>query len=145
MPTPTPASGSDGPAVARDVDAGQLRAAMEGAVLAQADPGWDAARTPWNLAADRSPALVAEPASEADVVAIVEFARRHRLRVAPQCTGHNAGSLGPLGDAILVLTGRLQGVAVDAGTRTARVQAGTPWGAVTAAADPHGLYPLAGS
>jgi FAD binding domain len=145
MPTPTSASAPDGPAVVRDVDASQLRAAVEGAVLTPADPGWDAARTPWNLAADRSPALVAEPASEADVVAIVEFARRHQLRVAPQCTGHNAGSLSPLGDAILLLTGRLQGVAVDPGAGTVRVQAGTQWGAVTAAADPHGLFPLAGS
>jgi hypothetical protein len=145
MPTPGHASGSDRPAAARDIDADELRAAINGTVLTPADPGWDAARTPWNLAADRSPALVAEPASEADVAAIVGFARRRHLRVAPQCTGHNAGSLGPLGDAILVLTGRLSGVAVDPGARTARVQAGTAWGAVTAAADPHGLFPLAGS
>ena len=145
MPTPSHASGPDGPAAARDAGAGELRAAIDGTVLTPADPGWDAARTPWNLAADRSPALVAEPAGEADVAAIVGFARRHRLRVAPQCTGHNAGSLGPLGDAILVLTGGLQDVEVDAGARTARVQAGTAWGAVTAAADPHGLFPLAGS
>jgi FAD/FMN-containing dehydrogenase len=78
-------------------------------------------------------------------VAILDFARKQRLRVAPQTTGHNAGALGPLDGAILVTTAGLGGVAVDAEAATARVGAGVLWGEVAAAADPHGLFPLAGS
>lgn len=118
---------------------------MSGRALAPGDDGWDAARAAWNLAFDRAPALVAEPASVEDVIAVVGFARTHGLRVAPQTTGHNAGALAPLDGAVLVTTGGLQGVAVDAAAATARVGAGTVWGQVAAAADPHGLFPLAGS
>lgn len=65
--------------------------------LTPGDPGWDDARTAWNLAVDQHPAVVALPASAQDVVSAVSFARAHGLRVAAQGTGHNAGPLGSLG------------------------------------------------
>ena len=95
---------------------------------------------------DQRPAFVAFPESADDVVAIVEHARRHGLRVAPQGTGHNAG---PLGD----LAGHHppQHVAHARRRRStprravARVAAGTLWLEVTEPASEHGLAPLAGS
>ncbi|HEX3812990.1 MAG TPA: FAD-dependent oxidoreductase, partial [Mycobacteriales bacterium] len=123
----------------------QLRASVTGTILTSTDEGWDAARTPWNLAIERAPALIAQPADSTDVVAVVAFARRNRLRVAPQSSGHNAGSLGPLDDAVLISTGPLNDVSIDVDGRTARVGAGAVWGAVSAATDETGLFALAGS
>jgi FAD/FMN-containing dehydrogenase len=123
----------------------QLRASVKGTILTSTDEGWDAARTPWNLAIERAPALIALPADSTDVVAVVAFARRNRLRVAPQSSGHNAGSLGPLEDAVLISTGQLNDVSIDVDGRTARVGAGAVWGAVSAATDETGLFALAGS
>jgi FAD/FMN-containing dehydrogenase len=60
------------------------------------DPGWDEARRPWNLAVDQRPLAVALPESVEDVMAVVELASREGLRVAAQCTGHNAAPLGSL-------------------------------------------------
>lgn len=88
---------------------------------------------------------MALPADAADVAAVVEFAARNGLRVAAQGTGHNAGVLPSLDDTILLSTRRMRGVEIDARGRTARVQAGTLWGEVTAAATKVGLFPLAGS
>jgi hypothetical protein len=128
---------------ARDVPA--LRDRIGGLVVGPADPDWDEARRPWNLAHDQRPAFVAFPESAEDVVAIVEHARQNGLRIAPQGTGHNAGPLGDLHDAILLSTSRMRGVDVDIEARRARVAAGTLWLEVTEPASEHGLAPMAGS
>ena len=114
-------------------------------VVGPSDPNWDEARRPWNLAHDQRPAFVAFPESAEDVVAIVDHARTHGLRVAPQGTGHNAGPLADLRDTVLLSTSRMRGVEIDVEGRRARVAAGTLWLEVTEPASEHGLAPLAGS
>ncbi|WP_280503504.1 FAD-binding oxidoreductase [Nocardia farcinica] len=111
------------------------------------DPGYDAARLPWNLAVDQRPAAVAVPADVDQGVAVVRAARAARLRVAPQSTGHGAGPLAdiPLDDVVLLKLSELTGVTVDPRARTARVLGGTKWQQVLAAAAPHGLTALHGS
>jgi FAD/FMN-containing dehydrogenase len=80
-----------------------------------------------------------------DVAAAVEFARRSGLRVAVQGTGHGAGALGDLADAILLKTERLRAITVDPETNTVRVGAGVIWQEAADAASAHGLAVLAGS
>ena len=118
---------------------------LAGEIVSPEQPEWDAARRAWNLAVDQRPAYVALPATAGDVVAIVAFARRNGLRVAPQGTGHNAAPIPGLEDTILVSTQQLRGVEIDAVAQIARVQAGSLWLEVTEASTPFGLYPLSGS
>ena len=127
----------------RDLPA--LRDLIDGEVVTPADDRWDEARRPWNFAHDQRPELVAFPESAEDVVAIVQYASRNGMRVAPQGTGHNAGPLGSLDGTILVSTSRMRGVSIDAEARSARVAAGTLWLEVTEASSPLGLAPLSGS
>ncbi len=122
-----------------------LRDRLQGGVVLPADDGYDAARSGWNLAADLRPAMVAHPACAEDVRELVCFARDNGLRVVMQGTGHNATPLGDLEDAILVRTGAMRGVHVDAQRRVATVEAGARWADVTAPASEHGLAALAGS
>jgi hypothetical protein len=126
-------------------DAQDLRTRLRGDVVGPADTAWDQARQAWNLAVDQRPALVAFPENAEDVVAIVDYARRHGLRVAPQGTGHNAGPIASLENTVLLSTSRMRGVVIDVVARRARVAAGTLWLEVTAPASEHGLAPLAGS
>lgn len=124
-----------------------LRGLCSGGVHLPGDPGYDAARTPWNLAVDLRPAAVAVPHSAEEVVAIVRAAAAAGLRVAPQSTGHGAGPLAgtDLGDVVLVKLHELTGVTVDPVAGTARVVGGTQWQDVVAAAAPHGFTALHGS
>jgi FAD binding domain len=122
-----------------------LRGHIAGRVVFPGDTDWDLARQPWNLAARPRPPAVAFPESAGDVRAIVSFARLHKLRIAPQGTGHGALSLGSMAETILVNTASMRGVQIDTVARCARVQAGALWGEVAAAAAGHGLAGLAGS
>jgi FAD/FMN-containing dehydrogenase len=128
---------------APDVDA--LRARVAGEIVTRADEGWDEARQAWNLAVDQHPAFVALPETADDVVAVVDFAREHGLRVAPQGTGHAAATLGDLEGTVLLKTSRMRGVSIDPGRRIARAEAGVIWIEVVEAAAEHGLAALAGS
>ena len=81
------------------------------------DPGYDMARSPWNLQIQHHPAAVAYPASAEEVADVLRAARRAGLRVVPQGTGHGAAPLdGHLGDAVLLRTAGLCELEIDAET-----------------------------
>src|SRR5215210_2869819 len=122
-----------------------LADALTGAVVLPGDPGWDAARSGFNLLLDQHPAGVAFPADAQDVAAAVTYARRAGLRVAPQATGHNQGPLGGLEGTLLLNVSALQDVRVDPGAQRVRVGAGVKWDRVAPRLSAHGLAGLHGS
>ncbi len=125
-------------------DAGPLREALSGDVIARGEAGWDAARQAWNLTADQRPPLVVMAGSVADIATTVRFAAANGMKVAPQSTGHGASSMGDLAGTILLKTSRLTAVAVDPAARTATVEAGALWSDVVGPAAEHGLVGLHG-
>jgi FAD/FMN-containing dehydrogenase len=127
------------------IDADALRGRVSGQVSMPGDPDWDEARQAWNLAVDQRPAAVVLAESAADVVAVVEFAREHGLRIAPQGTGHFAAAVGELARTILLKTSRMRGVEIDPVARRARAEAGVLWIEVVEPAAEHGLVALHGS
>jgi FAD/FMN-containing dehydrogenase len=129
----------------RTPDAVALRRLIGGPVLVPGEDGYDAARGAFNLTVDQRPALIAEPGSREEVAAVIGFARKQGLRVAPQRTGHNAEPLGPLAGSLLLKTNRLDRVHVDAAGRCARVGAGARWEDVVPTASEQGLAALHGS
>ncbi|MEX5637378.1 FAD-binding oxidoreductase [Parafrankia sp. FMc2] len=131
-PAPVPAPGS-------------VPAPPAGGLLLAGDPGYEAARLPWNAAVDQRPAAVAHPADAAEVAAVVRMAAANNLRIAAQGTGHGAASLGALDDVVLVRTSRLTEVTIDPRARRARVGAGALWLDVVTPAAAHGLAALHGS
>jgi FAD/FMN-containing dehydrogenase len=122
-----------------------LRRRFRGALIEPGQAGWAAGTQAFNLAFVQEPALVAVPADEQDVIAVVDFAREHGMQVAPQRTGHNAEPLGTMDDVILVRTDALLGVEIDAERRIARVRSGCKWEDVLPRASALGLAGLHGS
>jgi len=123
----------------------RLDAALQGRAVGPDDAAWDEARTAWNLAVDQRPAVVAEARSVDDVQQVVRFAAANGLRVAAQGTGHGAPAVPSLDGAVLLRTGALDAIAIDADARVARLGAGATWGPVAAAAGEAGLAGLAGT
>jgi FAD/FMN-containing dehydrogenase len=123
-----------------EIDA--LRVDLDGTVATPTDAAYDALRASWNLTFDQRPAIVVEAADGDDVVAALGFAHEHGLSVAVQSTGHGAAETCDGG--MLVRTGRLRDVEVDAAQRIARIGAGAQWADVLPHVAPHGLAPLLG-
>jgi len=118
---------------------------IAGSIVLPGDAGWDAAREAYNLTIDQRPAAVAFPASEEDVQAVVRYASRNGLQIAPQRTGHNAGPLGSLDDVILLKTDRLSTVEIDVEAMKVRVGSGVKWESVVPRVSDLGLAVLHGS
>lgn len=111
--------------------------------LQKDDPGFDEARTGFQLASPHEPELLVAAECAADVQEAVAHALARGLPIAVQATGH--GRAGALDGGVLISTKGMTGVRVDPQARTAWVEAGVPSRAVVEAAAPHGLAPLAGS
>src|SRR3954452_11719127 len=109
------------------------------------DPRYEFARMGFNLAADLRPAAIALPESVEDVIAAVNYAREHGLRVAPQSTGHNGAAFDTVEDAVLVKMEGLRGAEVDVEARRARMLGGSRWEDLAPHLDGTGLAALHGS
>src|SRR3954453_2129167 len=123
----------------------ELQSRLHGQVLIDTDEAWDASRQTFNVLVDQRPAAVVRVANADDVAETIRYAAQRGLRVAPQGTGHNAGPIDGLEDALLLRTDALQGVEIDVGARRARVGAGVRWAAVAEPASQAGLAALHGS
>lgn len=120
-----------------------LRPALRGALVLPDEDGFAQAAQAWNLAVAQQPVAVVEAADAADVVAVVRAATAGGLVVGAQPGGH--GATRALDGAVLVRTGALDEVWVDADARVARVGAGVKWGQLLQELDGTGLVGLAGS
>ncbi|WP_152366063.1 FAD-binding oxidoreductase [Microlunatus speluncae] len=136
-------TGPDVAVTARAAEAAAgLRPDFAGPVLLPGEPGYDEARTGWNRTIDSTPAVIAVARSRSDVQVAVRVARRLRLPLAVQSTGH--GTLVPADGALLLKLSGLDEVRIDVAARTATVGPGATWHQVNRATAEHGLASLAG-
>ena len=125
-----------------DLPVDELRARVAGTVAVPGTVTYDRLVTPWNVAVQLRPDVALAAQHSGDVVAAVQFAARHGLRVTPQATGH--GPIASLVGELLVATAGLDECTVHP-EGWARVGAGVKWARVIEAAAEHGLAPLSGS
>jgi len=124
-------------------DAAPLAASVAGSVLLPGDVGYDDERAVWNLNHDLVPAVIVVPESAVDVQAAITFAAGQHRPVLVKTTGHQM--VGRAHGAVVIATHRMNGITIDAASRTARVGAGVLWSEVIAKAARAGLAPLNGS
>ncbi|MBN6037633.1 FAD-binding oxidoreductase [Amycolatopsis sp. 195334CR] len=98
----------------------------------------------YQLLAAHRPAVVVDASTSEDIRDAVRLAVAKGEPVAVQATGH--GLTRPLdGAGVLITTGGMAAVEVNAAAGTAWVEAGARWRDVIDAAAPYGLAPLSGS
>jgi FAD/FMN-containing dehydrogenase len=108
----------------------QLRATLNGRVIAPDEAEYDAARTVFYGGFDRRPALIARAANAADVARVIALARQ---------TGHSlAGHSVSDGGIVLDLTD-MKALAIDPEHHTAWAEASLTTGEYTSAASAYGL------
>lgn len=121
-----------------------LREDLAGDVFTPDDPAYDEARTVFNAMVDRRPAVIAQCASEPDVVTAVRFARRLDLPVAVRGGGHSVAGTA-LGDGALVVDlRRMHEVTVHPAAKAVRVGGGATMSHLDRACEPYALATTGG-
>ena len=116
-----------------------LREHLHGPLVSPDDADYNTARRVWNGRIDRRPALVAFCADEADVVAVVRFAREHGVLVAVRGGGHSCAGTAVCDDGLVIDLSLMKTIEVDAADRSASAQGGVLWGELDRATQTFGL------
>ena len=103
-------------------------AGFRGRVIGADDRDYDGARSVWNGAIDRRPALIAQCENETDIVAAVRHARERDLLVSVRAGGHGVAGHAVNDGGIVVDLGPMKSVRVDSHRRVASVEPGVLWG-----------------
>ena len=123
----------------------QLEERVRGQILRPGQPGYDDARTIWNAMIDRRPAVIVRCAGASDVIAAVQFAREHELRISVRGGGHNVAGSSLIDDGLMIDLSQMKSIRVDPAGRTARVEPGVRWGELDAEAQAFGLATVGGT
>lgn len=111
---------------------------LEGGVLRPGDDAFAEATRIWNGMIARTPALVVQPLSVADVVSALEFARDVDLELSIKGGGHNIAGLALSEGGMTIDFSLLREVEVDTEAMTVTVQPGCNLGDVDRATQEHG-------
>ncbi|WP_405580105.1 FAD-binding protein [Streptomyces sp. NBC_01092] len=121
-----------------------LREDLVGDVFAPDDPGYDEARTVFNVMIDRRPAVIAQCVDEDDVVRAVRFGRDLDLHIAVRGGGHSVSGMA-VNDAGLVVDLRhMRAVSVDPAAEAVRVAGGATMSDLDRACQPYALATTGG-
>jgi FAD/FMN-containing dehydrogenase len=110
-----------------------------GTLLRAGDDEYDDARTVFNAMIDRSPAVIARPATADDVVAAVALARERSVPLSVYGGGHGVTGSAVCDAGVCIDMRGMSSVEVDPVAKTARVGGGANWGQVDDATQEHGL------
>jgi FAD/FMN-containing dehydrogenase len=116
-----------------------IRAQLNGKVIASNDPRYDDARSVFFTGFDRRPAAVVRVADAADVSRVVKLARGTGAELAVRSGGHSRAGHGTTDGGIVLDLAAMNAVEIDAGGRTAWAQTGATAGGYTTATAEHGL------
>jgi len=124
---------------ALEVDIEAFRSGFHGVVVTPGEHDYDGARSVWNGAIDRKPAVIARCSTAEDVADAIRFARENGLEISVRGGGHNYAGHAVCDDGLMIDLSPMNGVAVDPGARVAVCGGGATWGDLDAATQEHGL------
>ena len=102
----------------------KLSSQIAGHVITPEASSYDAARSIFNQAFDRHPAVIVRCAGPSDVARTLEFAQTRHLPLAVRAGGHSRLGFGMYDGGAVIDVSAMKRVAVDVGKRVARAEAG---------------------
>lgn len=106
-------------------DIRKLASGIAGHLLTPDAAEYEAARSIFNRAFDRRPALIVRCAAPSDGARAIEFARVRNLTLAVRAGGHSRLGYGMCDGGVVIDLSAMKRVEVDSGRRVARAEAGT--------------------
>src|SRR3954451_24741820 len=112
---------------------------LRGTAVRPGEEDYDRARSVWNGAHDRYPAVITRCAGVADVIRTVDLARSEGLPLAVRGGGHSIPGFSTVDDGIVLDLSLMKGIQVDPERRRVRAQAGCTWKDLDAETQQFGL------
>ncbi len=116
-----------------------LHRRFKGALLRPGESAFEDARVIWNGMVARVPALIARCADVDDVQNAIRAASETGLLTAVRCGGHSLAGFSTCDGGLVIDLSTMRQVAVDAGTRRARIAGGCLLGSIDTATQKAGL------
>ncbi|MGW7682443.1 FAD-binding oxidoreductase [Kribbella sp. NPDC054772] len=118
---------------------GEFAEGLRGELVRPTDPSYDEARSIWNAAHDKRPALIVRCHGAADVIRAVEFARSEGLALAVRGGGHSIPGFSTTDGGLVIDLSPMNTVRIDPDRRRIVAQGGCTWGDVDAESQAFGL------
>ena len=122
-----------------DIPIADLRADLNGKVVAPDHPEYDDARGVFFTGFDRRPAAIVRAADSSDVSRVIDLARETGAELAVRSGGHSRAGYGTSDGGIVLDLSDMNAVEIDVEGRTAWAQTGIKAGEYTSATGEHGL------
>ena len=106
----------------------ELAAAVRGRLIRPGDPEYDQTRAVYNGMIDKRPAAIVRCRDAADVVACVQFGRKHGAEIAVRGGGHSAGGFGVWDGALVIDLSLMRSTTVSPEHHTVRADGGCTLG-----------------
>jgi hypothetical protein len=110
-----------------DATLAEFEQGLSGRLIRPGDDDYDEARSIWNGAHDKRPALVVRCAGVADVMRAVDFARSEDLDVAVRGGSHSIPGFSTVDGGIVIDLSAMRAVHVEPARRTAVAEGGATW------------------
>src|SRR5579863_3651456 len=121
-----------------------LQRSMKCPVLTSSDREFDDVRRVWNGMIDRRPWAIVRPASIADVIQSVRFARERGIAASVRGGGHSVAGKSVADGAMMIDLSLMRDVQIDAGRKTGLVQGGATWANFDRESEKYGLATTGG-
>src|SRR5581483_10564459 len=141
---PAAARTCQGGAMVPQTSIANFQSSLSGTLLFPGEPAYEQARKIHNGMIDRKPSLIVQCETVHDVLAAVDFARRHGETVSVRGAGHNVAGTSLCDDALLIDLSTMKGIRVDADTQIAHAEPGVTWAECNNALQPFGLAATGG-
>ncbi len=122
-----------------DATVAEFTAGLRGTAVLPGEADYDEARSIWNGAHDRHPAIIVRCAGVADVIRTVDLARSEGQPLAVRGGGHSIPGFSTLDGGIVLDLSRMTGIQVHPDARTVTAQAGSTWKDLDAETQQFGL------
>jgi FAD/FMN-containing dehydrogenase len=117
---------------------------FEGQLIAPNHKDYKASCAIWNGMIERTPALIAQCTSPADVAAAIKLSRAEDLPLSVRGGGHGVAGTAICQDGVVIDLSSMKQISVDPDTREITAQPGVLWGEFDQAAEIYGLATTGG-
>lgn len=121
------------------LDLTDVMSSISAEVILPASASYDESRKLYNGMIDKKPAAIVKCKNATDIIAAINFAKKHTLELSVRSGGHSAAGLGLCDDGLAIDLSPMKKITVNTAPKTARIEAGCTLGEIDRKLHEYGL------